>query len=221
MKVIDVAQGTQDWLRVRMGIPTASQFDRILTAKTRKPSASAGKYMCELLAERVLGQPVDMATTEFMLRGGFLEADAVRSYDFERDVECATVGFVTDDSGRWGCSPDRLVGEDGMLEVKCLAAANHIGALLGLMDEEYVSQCQGQLWVCGRAWVDNLFYNPGMPSHIVRIHRDEQHIDALSEAVRGFSDRLDEAHRRLVREHPEMMAVSAHGSAPGMEARTA
>jgi len=221
VKIVQVQQGTDAWLKARMGIPTASQFDRILTAKTRKPSASANKYACELLAERVLGQPVDNATTEFMLRGTMMEEDAVRWYEFDRDVECAKVGFVTDDTGRWGCSPDRFVGDDGMLEVKVLSAPNHMGSLLGLFDDEYVSQCQGQLWVTGRAWVDNLFYNPSMPSRVVRFHRDEEHIDAVSVAVESFAERLDEMHRKLIRDYPEMVAVSAQGWAQGRDARTA
>jgi hypothetical protein len=226
VKIVNVQQGSDAWLRVRMGIPTASQFDRILTSKTRKPSASQAKYLCELLAERVLGQPIDNATTEFMHRGSMLEERAVGYYEFTTGLATESVGFITDDDGRWGCSPDRLVGERGMLEVKCLAAQNHMGALLGMFDDEYVSQCQGQLWVAGRDWVDNLFWSPSMPARIVRFHRDDEHIDTLSEAVRSFCDRLDEAHRRLVREYPEIIvpnasAVSAYGSAPGTEARTA
>lgn len=198
MIVLDVQQGSQDWINARLGIPTASQFGRILTAKTRKPSASATKYLCELVAERIIGMPTEAASSEFMLRGSALEAEAVAAYEFDNDCTTTPVGFVLDDSGRWGCSPDRLVGDDGLLEIKCPSAAVHVAALLGMLDEEHVAQVQGQLWVTGRKWCDNLFYNPAMPSHTVRIYRDEDHIAALAVAVPEFCDRLDAAMSSIV-----------------------
>lgn len=198
MIVFDFKQGSPEWLAIRTGIPTASRFGNILTAKTRKPSASAARYMCDLIAERIIGSPVDTASSEFMLRGSAMESEAVAAYEFEHDCECKAVGFVMDDSRRWGCSPDRLVGDDGLLEIKCPSAGVHVAALLGMQDDEHAAQAQGQLWITGRAWVDLMYYNPLMPTHTVRIERDEEHIGQIAAAVRDFCDRLDAAHSRIV-----------------------
>lgn len=197
MIIMDVVQGTTEWLEARLGIPTASQFSRILTAKTRKLSASADKYLCELVAERLLGRQVNDASTDFMLRGSEMEAEAVEAYEFEHDCETVKVGFVLDDSRRWGCSPDRLVGEDGLLEIKCPGAVGHVAALLGMQDEEHFAQVQGQLWVTGRKWCDLSFYNPAMPCRVVRVERDEDYIAALAAAVPAFCDRLERSFAQI------------------------
>lgn len=210
MRILNVEQGTPEWLHARLGIPTASKFSSIMTPKTRKPSASSTKYMCGLVAERFFGMPIDDATSDFMARGSILEQTAVSAYELERGVEAVKVGFMLEDGGRYGCSPDRLVGEDGMLEVKCPSAAVHVMALLGLSDDEYISQCQGQLLVSGRKWVDLCFYNPALPPRVVRIERDEEYIEALRFCLEAFCTRLDEATHRILSEHPEMRLAAVN-----------
>lgn len=197
MRILDVAQGSPEWLAARLGIPTASRFDSIMTAKTMKASASQDKYMCALLAERLLGYPADEVMTDWMQRGIELEPEAASAYEFERDVDAVKVGFVLSDCGRYGASPDRLIGEDGLLEIKCPSAAVHVAALLGKGVDDYHYQCQGQLWVTGREWVDLMFYNPSMPRVIVRYPRDVKYIAAMSQFVLEFCDRLDAAHEQL------------------------
>jgi len=204
MIIVDVQQGTPEWLSARLGIPTASRFSNIMTPKTRKPSAGATKYMCGLIAERFFGAPVEEASTDFMARGSALEAHAVSHYELLRGVDTVKVGFMLEDGRRYGASPDRLVGEDGMLEAKCPSAAVHIMALLGMQDDEYVSQCQGQMLVSGRKWVDLMFYNPALPPHIIRIDRDEQYISELSFCLDSFCQRLDDNYNRLLTKHPKM-----------------
>jgi hypothetical protein len=92
------------------------------------------------------------------------------------------------------------IGQFGLLEIKCLAAQNHVAAILGMMDDEHFAQVQGQVWVTGRLWCDLFFYNPVMPSHTVRIERNGEYCSALSAAVPAFCDRLDAAHRQIVGE---------------------
>lgn len=198
MIVHDLKQGSPEWIAARLGIPTASRFGEILTAKTRKPSSSAQKYMCGLIAERLIGSPVDNASSEFMLRGSAMESEAVAAYEFEHDCQTMLVGFVTDDLHRWGCSPDRLVGDEGLLEIKCPSAAVHVAALLGMRDEEHAAQAQGQLWITGRRWVDLLYYNPAMPTHRVRIERDEEHVGQIAAAVGAFCDTLEHAYETII-----------------------
>jgi len=197
VKIIQCRQGDEAWFNSRMGRPTASCFDKIIAPKTLKISASADRYMHLLLAERMLGIPMESASTDFMERGSALEQEAVNAYEFQRDVVTEAVGFCTTDDGRIGCSPDRLVNPDGLLEVKCLAPPQHVGALLGRIDDGHRLQCYGQLLVTERLWVDLLCYHPLMPTAIVRVESDPEAMAALAEAVGHFLDRLEQAEARL------------------------
>jgi hypothetical protein len=198
MIIVDVQQGTQEWVAARLGIPTASRFSDIITPKTRKASASQGRYLCELVAERLTGFPANDASTDFMLRGSALEAEAVAAYEFDTQATTSKVGFVLDDSRSWGCSPDRLVGTDGLLEIKCLGVVNHVAAVLGMRDNDHDAQVQGQLWITGRKWADLFFFNPSIATHRIRVERDEKFIAALAENVAAFCRKLEEAHAMIV-----------------------
>jgi hypothetical protein len=194
MLVHNVAQGTKAWLDVRKGIPTASLFDNIVTPGGA-PSRSAPKYMAHLLAERVLGQPIDGFQSQWMARGSELEERAVASYELEHECDTERIGFVTTDDGRIGCSPDRFIfGTDELLEAKAPTAAVHIGYLLAAAgaSTEYKVQLQAQLWVCEKKAVNIISFYPGMPNAVFRVDRDEKFIDQLSRGVRTFSDVLEE-----------------------------
>jgi hypothetical protein len=198
MIVHDVTQGSPEWLKVRLGMPTTSRFDKIITAKTLKYSRSAEGYRNELLAERVLGQPLgEWDGNDWTTRGTTLEAEAVRYYSFQTDRDVEAVGFVTDDDGRYGCSPDRLiVGEPGGLEIKCYGAKHHVACLLG-EDPVTRTQAQGQIWVCEWEWVDQLAYQPKFPPVLIRTERDDKFIKALSDAMDRFLDELVDGQRIL------------------------
>jgi len=193
----DVKQGSQEWLDLRLGIPTASQFHRIITAKTLKPSAAAQEYIHELIAEWALGEPLDEDANSFMLRGSTLEQEAVDWYEFTTDRTIDRVGFCTTDDGRVGCSPDGLVGNSGGLEIKCPGVKNHIGYLVGSPAEKYKAQIQGGLWVCEREWWEIISYNPELPQRLVRVERDEKFITALAERMEGLLERLEAAKEEM------------------------
>lgn len=196
MIVHDVVQGTEAWLMLRLGIPTASRFDTILTAKTRKYSASARTYINELVAEWIMGEPIYRPTNFAMERGTDLEPHAANWYAFEHDVEVVEVGFVTNDDGTVGASPDRLVGTAGLLEIKCPLEAGHVANLLG--DEiAKPTQVQGQLWVAEREWCDTVSYHPAMPQAVVRIYRDEDYIADLATAMDQFLEELQAAKEQV------------------------
>ena len=98
------------------------------------------------------------------------------------------VGFVTDDLKRYGCSPDRLVGEDGLLEIKCQIAKEHIKSLEyyaknGKPPTTYIAQIQGQMLVCEREWVDLMFYHPDLPHLIIRQYPDQNLVAALKQQL--------------------------------------
>lgn len=198
---LDMPQGSPEWTAARLAVATASRFDEILTNKTAKFSASSTRYAWELIAEEILGYPVEEASSQFMARGTILEKKAVAYYELRKDCDTEAVGFLLRDDGRVGCSPDRLVGTDGLLEIKVPSAVNHLGYMIG--DEEirlkYRAQVQGQLLIAERAWCDTLSYNPDLGSIIVRTVRDEEYIEKLSAGLTQFLQYVDDCKDKLVR----------------------
>lgn len=190
-------QGSAEWFMARLGIPTASRFDEIITPKTLKPSSSQERYAQQLLAEALLGAPLDENRVDFIERGKILEKFAVPYYELQADTDTEEVGFILRDDGRSGASPDRLVGADGLLEIKVPMAHTHMGYLLDKDGIGYKCQVQGQLWVAEREWCDTLSWHPTIPPALVRQHRDEKFIAALSGAVVQFTDYLDELKLQL------------------------
>ncbi len=197
MIVHDVPQGSEAWKELRLGIPTASAFHRLMTAKTLKPSAAATGYLYELLAEEMIGEACDEAASGFMTRGTALEEDAATLYTFKRNIEPEVVGFVTTDNGKVGCSPDRLVGADGLLEIKCPAAKVFVSLMLGGIGHEFRSQIQGQLLVTERAWCDLMVYNPLCPPIIQRHEVDHAWREAFLPILTDFVMELDDGRKRL------------------------
>ncbi len=185
MKIHDVEQRSDAWYAIRVGKPTASEFSNIITSEG-KPSKSVPEYAITLAAELYAGKRVDpWDGNRWTERGREFEEQAVRLYDFAHDTETQPVGFVTDDAGRIGCSPDGLVGDDGMVEVKCLMAKNHVKAILryrkdGVPPPSYIQQTQGQLLICERAWCDLVFFHPELPLLVIR----QEPIHELHEALR-------------------------------------
>lgn len=197
MRIVEVKQGSIEWIEARCAIPTASRFDSIITA-TGKPSAAASNYLGELIAESILGTSFDDQTSEWMERGKQMEPNAVKFYEFERDIDTQEVGFVTLEDGSAGCSPDRLVGDDGGLEVKCPSPSQHVLYLLDSFGTKYKQQVQGCLWVCEREWWDMESFHPLMPAAIVRVYRDEDYIDKMAQCVTDFCERLAEAKSKVM-----------------------
>ena len=145
-----------------------------------------------------MGHPIVQYVSLDMDRGQNLEAEAVKFYEYMWDVDTTVVGFCTNDAGTVGASPDRLVGSNGLLEIKCPAEHTHVGYLLHKpVDRSYYPQIMGQMWVTGRRWVDILSYHPEMPPARVRVERDEKYILALAKAVTDFSEELERQYRAL------------------------
>lgn len=197
MKVIDCVQGSAEWQDARIGIPTASQADCLLTPKTRKPSTQSVAYRNRLLAEWLTGYPLEPPTTLWMDRGVEMEAKAREFYEFHRDVEVEQVGFCLRDDRLFGGSPDGLVGEDGGLEIKCPALHTHVGYLLGA-GPDYLGQVQSYLYLTGREWWDVVSYNPDLPPAVIRVERDVEYIEALTKALDVFCADLAEQKEKLL-----------------------
>jgi hypothetical protein len=202
--IVPCVQGEESWFRARMGIPTASNFHRIITPKTCAFSEQSAALAHELLAEWIVDHPITGPETDFMNRGHDLEDAAIEHYELLREVETSAVGFITTDDGMVGCSPDRLVGEDGGVEIKSHPGnpGIHVGFMLGLpLEPKHKPQLQGCLWISERKWWDIISYHDEMSPVIVRIERDEEYIDKLAAAVNEFKDRLLAARLRLDRQY--------------------
>ena len=197
MIVLDVAQGSEEWIAARLGRPTASAFGRIVTP-SGKPSTAVDGYVAELVAEWMLGCQLEPDESAFMERGSTLEADAIRYYEMIRRCRVDRVGFVLRDDLAVGCSPDGLIGEEGGVEIKCLKPAKHVELLLEDIPAKYAAQVQGALWLTGRQWWDWLAYHPSLPPALVRITPDREYIEALEKHMRGFLMRLGVAREQIL-----------------------
>ena len=188
MIILDCEQGTAEWHKARAGVVTASEMNKIYTS-TGKASTQAGVYMRTLLMEHIIGGPTESHSNHWMDRGTDMEGEARDAYAFLTDAEVTQVGFVYSDERKLvGCSPDGLVGDDGMVELKCPKASTQIEYMEkpGKVPSSYAVQLQAQLMVTGRAWVDFSPYFPGVRSPVLRVPRDDRFIMGLRAAVETF-----------------------------------
>lgn len=198
MIVLDVEQGTQEWQTARCGLPTASNFDKIVTT-TGTPSKQALKYLYQLAAERVTGRPEEAYQNGAMLRGIEMEAEAADLYELITDNAAEKVGICYKNEDRlFSCSPDRLIGKDGLLEIKCPQSHTHVEYLLeNAMPMDYFQQVQGQLFVTVRKWVDFMSYYPGLKPLIIRVQRDEKFIGLLEAELVKFCEELEKVVEKI------------------------
>lgn len=199
LEIFDFEQGSDEWFRARMGIPTASEFGTLLMkGKGGGESKTRQTYLYKLAGEIITGEPMENYTNAHMERGKIMEDEARKFYAFMQDEDLTRVGFVK--NGNTGCSPDSLIGEKGILEIK--TKLPHLMVELLLKDEvpnEHLAQCQGNLWVTEREWIDIAIYWPKMPLFTKRLYRDEVHIKTIASAVNIFNEELSQTVDRLRR----------------------
>lgn len=206
MKTYNVEQGSEAWHKLRLGIPTASNFDKIITG-TGKLSSQAPAFAARLAAEIILGRSmeIDLSHLDVIQRGKELEGQAALAYEFEYGVETLPIGFVTNNDGTVGISPDRLVGKDGLVEFKCPLPPAHVLYMTEGFDKKYYPQVQGQLLYAEREWNDRVSYSDEMPLYTERTYRDEAFIKTLSQAMKDFCEMKEE----MVQKVRAQMGVSA------------
>lgn len=211
LNIIECEQGSEEWHRARLGIPTASMFATVMAKGKGADSQSRGltskEYMRKLAGEIITGEPMENYTNAHMERGKVMEAEARTFYEFMDDAALRRVGFIV--NGPKGCSPDSLVGDNGMVEIK--TKLPHL--LIELLDKddfppEHKAQCQGGLWIAEREWIDIAIYWPKLPLFVKRAYRDEAYIANLAGEVRRFNDELHEMVAR-VRAYGGQRAVAA------------
>jgi hypothetical protein len=188
--VINCEQGTAEWFEARMGIPTASMFATVM-AKGRDGGDSKTRrdYMLKLADEILYGEPYESYSNDHMARGKVMEPEARDLYAFMADAEPELVGFIR--NGDAGCSPDSLIGKNGLLEIKSKLPPLLLDcALADKFPAEHVAQCQGALWIAEREWIDLAVYWPKRDLFVKRAYRDEAYIKRIETAVAVFNEEL-------------------------------
>lgn len=204
MSSSNIEQGTDAWHALRCGKVTASRIADML-AKTKSGwGASRANYKAQLVAERLTGVVAESFTSAAMQWGTDMEPEAVAAYAFYHGADPAPVGFVHHPTIEMaGASPDRLIGEDGLIEVKCPQTATHIETLLeGAVPGKYRLQMQMQMACTDRQWCDFVSFDPRLPEDmrlfVRRVERCPITIADMEKEIRAFLAEVDDTVNRLV-----------------------
>lgn len=214
MSLHDIEQGTDAWKQLRLGKVTASRICDVMARTKSGWGASRAQYAADLICERLTGIPKDCFTNAAMQWGTATEPEARRAYEFFVDRDVIQVGFIDHPTIKdAGCSPDGLIGNDGMVELKCPTSATHIETLLtGKFPDKYVKQGLFQLACTGRQWVDLVSYDPRLPERmrlfVKRVERDAGQVAEIETAVSEFLAELDATVAQLrAKYEPELEAA--------------
>lgn len=212
MKILDVQQGSVEWMQARAGIPTASEFDALVTPEWKIRTGDMPKtYLAKKLAEWWQGGPLLEFNMFDMEQGKILEEEAIPWFELEFNQPVQRVGFITTDDGRIGCSPDGFMHinvtapdpkdlrfEHSGLEIKCPRPETHTGYLLtGTVPKAYLAQVHGGMFVTGAASWQFLSYRRRFPKLVLTVERDANINDCLIEALAKFLDAFDAGKARL------------------------
>lgn len=199
MKIHPAEQGSADWMIARAGIPTASEFDNLVTPDFKvRIGQMPQTYLAKKVAEAWQGGPLLGFNIFDAEQGKMLEEQARPWFELEYDTPIQRVGLITTDDGRIGCSPDGLIGDHSGIEIKCPAVHTHVGYLLnGELPMEYAAQMHGSLLVTGRQEWRFLSYRRHFPPLVLTIKRDNGIISRLEEAIVIFLTRFDNAMKRM------------------------
>lgn len=202
MKIHEVEQGTLDWLRLHIGIPTASGLDNLLDSKFALRTGEMPKtYLFKKVAESWRGQPLVSInnnggwSTE---QGMIVEEEARPFFELETGLSVRRVGFITSDDGRCGCSPDGMISDDCGLEIKSPEPYTHVKYLMGeTVPKEYAAQVYGSMFVTGASGWIFMSYRRGFPALIVHAKRDEEIMEKIGAAITRFHEEFDKAMQKL------------------------
>ena len=200
----DTIQGTDAWLNSRMGIPSASRIFDILPGKRSAYPASRGRYMMELLAERISGTREEAYKSPAMEWGNEYEPVARSVYEAVSGNSVEEVGFIKHESLNMGASPDGLVGDAGGLEIKCPGRIEFFRVMTtGSVKPQYLVQMQVGLMCTGREWWDYFSFHPMMPDganyYSCRYQRDDAKIRLITLEILKFNEELEELEEKIRR----------------------
>ena len=192
-----LAQGSDEWIRFRLGKVTASRLSEALAKTKNGWGASRANYEADLIAERLTGVQAEHFVSQAMKAGTEMEPEARAAYEYYREADVAEVGFIPHPTIEMsGASPDGHIGPEGSVEIKCPIAATHIETLLGdPIPGKYIIQMQWQLACSGRKWCDWVSFNKRFPERmrlfVQRVHRDDVMIAEIEKQVRIFLTEID------------------------------
>ncbi len=206
-----------EWMLARVGIVTASEMDSLISPLGKiRTGEGVESYLCKKLAERWIGGPSGQFFNSFaMEQGNILEEQAIPFAELEYGLKVRQVGFVLDNGGFAGCSPDGLIGfgdlrtdsvtqyelsgDESGIEIKCPQLETHIKYLLaGELPKEYVAQVQGSMWVTGCSTWHFMSYRRNFPALHLVIERDDKFQESLSLAIECFQEQFDKSLARLI-----------------------
>jgi putative phage-type endonuclease len=199
-----IEQGTPEWFAQRLGKVTASRVADIIAKTKTGVAASRGNYLAQLVAERLTGQAADSFKSGAMQHGTETEPMARMAYETETGQMVTEVAMIQHPKIEMaGASPDGLVGEDGLVEIKCPNTSTHIATLMAdKAPSGYMAQMQWQMACTGRAWVDFVSFDPRMPDDmqlfIKRVPRDEALIAEYEAEVIKFLAEVQETVDKLI-----------------------
>lgn len=193
----NIPQGSDEWLKLRCGIVTASCMSKVLSkgeGKTRKA------YMMQIAAEMMTGEPQETYTNKSMEWGTEVEPQARSYYELETGLDVEEVTIILNDHA--GYSPDCLVNNDGLVEIKCPNTTTHLEYLLAnKVPAKYKAQIQTGLWVSEREWCDFISFDPRIKGpkkyFCKRQHRDDDYIRNIETETKRFNDELGELVEKL------------------------
>ena len=190
---------------LRAGKVTASRVADVLSKVKSGESAGRKNLKMDLVAERLTGKPTDSFTNSAMQWGTEQEPFARIAYEAYKGIFVEQIPFVDHPTIEWfGCSPDGLVGEDGLIEIKCPSTTTHIEYLQeGKPPSKYIPQMMAQMACTGRKWCDFASFDPRMPEElqlfVVRLNRDDAYIQEMEAEVKKFLDEVEQVLAQLKR----------------------
>ena len=202
---IHLEQGTDEWKMARLGHVSASNLDAVMAKVKTGEAKTRLDYKIRVATEQITNAIQDSYSNQYMEWGIEQEPFARMAYEARTESFVEKTGFWKHPDIKWfGCSPDGLVGDDGLIEIKCPKSTTHVKYLLdNQLPDDYYWQVHGQMLVTGRKWVDFISFDPRMPEHkqlfIIRVNRDEEVMAQLKVAVIGFLGEVDEMIQRILK----------------------
>jgi putative phage-type endonuclease len=196
-------QGSTEWFEARRGKVTSSRVADVISKTKSEWGAGRKNYEAQLIAEILTGQVAESFSSAAMQHGTDTEPQARKAYEFSKDVDVVEVGFVDHPTiGKAGASPDGLVGDVGMVEIKCPNTATHLDTLLSqVVPKKYNTQMQWQMACCGRQWTDFVSFDPRLPVNLnmfcQRVERDDELIASLEKDVSDFINEMSDKIKEL------------------------
>ena len=200
MKILDVEQGSLEWLSARSGIPTASEADALITPLWKiKTGDGPRTFLVQKLAEWFQGGPLPSFESFAMEQGTILEAECIPWFEFTHNAAVRRVGFITTDDGLAGCSPDGLLSDEEGIEIKAPQADTQVRYLLdGVLPKQYEIQVHFSMFVTGFKRWRFLSYRRNFPAFLLTVERDEEKQAIIAEALDRFHQVFDDAKEQLI-----------------------